>query len=151
MPKYLRDLSDEEREERIQTLRRVDESKRCTSPPTLDEISKLPRGDYYVCRKKIYVNALRVDDHYWNKKKFHKIYYECPWCYERFNKDGNPRKNSKKVIHSHGASSTKIGYCADGKTPHCYDHQNCRETHPRDYDVSIHVTETTEGAVVCEE
>ena len=35
-------------------------------------------------------------------KKNKEINYKCPFCYETYNKDGNPRKNSKNFTHIHG-------------------------------------------------
>ena len=32
------------------------------------------------------------------------IYYKCPTCVSRYNKDGKPSKNSKPVYHKHGSS-----------------------------------------------
>ena len=35
-------------------------------------------------------------------KKNKEINYKCPFCYETYNKNGNPRKNSKNFTHIHG-------------------------------------------------
>ena len=33
----------------------------------------------------------------------HHIYYTCPYCWNKYNRDGKPRKNAVNIQHRHGS------------------------------------------------
>ena len=35
------------------------------------------------------------------------ITFECPFCWSKYKKDGQPYKNAKKLIHTHGSCGEK--------------------------------------------
>ena len=50
------------------------------------------------------------------------IYFTCPFCFQHYNTDGNPRKGSKNIEHHHGLRPDEFekGYVS-GRIPHCDD------------------------------
>ena len=54
-------------------------------------------------------------------KKGNQIEFVCPFCYEKYNSNGLPRSNSKRVKHRSGY----VSELSEGKgyrfTPHCKD------------------------------
>ena len=132
-------LTQAEKEQYWESLRVIDEAKRVKAKPTEEQISELEAGDYYVFENTIYFNASAVD--------FRQIHYVCAFCRSKHKKDGTPYKRAKKVTHHHGCSSIKIGHYEAGRSPHCCDYRNQRKTNPIGYEISIHVTRTTEGSI----
>lgn len=48
--------------------------------------------------------------------------YECPFCYSRYNKNGEPHKKAKRLIHRHGSCGnldnrieSRVSHCVDAK------------------------------------
>jgi len=35
------------------------------------------------------------------------VSFVCPFCKVKYNKNGNPRKNAKNVVHNHGTTGSK--------------------------------------------
>lgn len=60
--------------------------------------------------------------------------FTCPFCYTSYNKDGSPRKNSKRKVHIHG-SSGELHNRIETRSPHCI-HKQCLE-------FVIHITDDT--------
>lgn len=65
------------------------------------------------------------------------IYYECPYCYQKYNSIGKPRKNSKKQIHKHG-SGNHFENRIETRSSHCGTLGDCV------YHAYIHITDKTE-------
>jgi hypothetical protein len=47
-----------------------------------------------------------------------RITYKCKHCFNRYNKDGRPRKNAKNVYHYHG-SCGQLENRHETRTRHC--------------------------------
>ena len=57
-----------------------------------------------------YVHASAIDSKY--------VEFECPFCWTKYKKNGEPWKNAKRVFHVHGSGgdlSNRITH----KVPHC--------------------------------
>jgi hypothetical protein len=69
------------------------------------------------------------------------IHFECPFCYQSYNKNGEPRKGSKHIEHHHGLMDMEWnkGYVSD-RIPHCM-----RDRFPYDTyrSFKINITENT--------
>jgi hypothetical protein len=50
------------------------------------------------------------------------FYFECPFCWTKYKKNGEPYKNAKRLIHRHGSCNT-----FENREEHRVGH--CRETH----------------------
>ena len=51
----------------------------------------------------------------------YQIEIECPYdCYTRYNKDGKPSKNAKKVMHYHGSCNDLSNREEKYRMPHCF-------------------------------
>ena len=46
------------------------------------------------------------------------IYFECPFCYSRYNLNGKPRKGAKRVTHIHGNAGDMENRC-EHRGGHC--------------------------------
>ena len=78
--------------------------------PTLQDMTKLHESQYYLWKKSIYVNACRIDHVH--------FYFICPFCYTAYNKNGQPSKRAKHLIHYHG-SSGEYHYRFEDRISHC--------------------------------
>jgi hypothetical protein len=61
-------------------------------------------------KKNLVVYAFAVSDVH--------VYFECPFCYDRYKKDGMPAKNAKRTIHFHGSAKSKEN-SIEGRLSHC--------------------------------
>lgn len=59
--------------------------------------------------------------------------FECPFCWSRYKKNGQPYKTAKRVIHTHG-SSGDLSNRREHRQGHC---------HLKDTDFHIHITDNT--------
>ena len=91
--------------------------------PTIIEMDSLQSPNYYNFNGTLYIHSYLEGE---ISARTHKVMYqsvfECPWCYTKYNKDGQPSKTAKRTVHRHGAT---LGF--DHKGSHCQDH------HPGDY------------------
>ena len=78
--------------------------------PTLDELNTLQPGEYYMWDNHVFVKADKVTNT--------TITFECPFCYKQLNKDGQPRKGSKRRIHIHGSNADLTNRIED-RVSHC--------------------------------
>lgn len=66
--------------------------------PTMEQVLALPWNGYYLEENErtrvLYVKS-------W-VENFHEFAYYCPFCVEKVNKSGEPRKGTKHKIHRHG-------------------------------------------------
>ena len=46
------------------------------------------------------------------------FYFECPFCWTKYKKNGEPSKNAKKVIHCHG-SNNELHNRKEHRSSHC--------------------------------
>lgn len=46
------------------------------------------------------------------------FFYNCPCCYEKYNKDGSPRKNGRHLVHQHG-SNDNLYDRIEHRSSHC--------------------------------
>lgn len=85
------------------------------------------------------VNAEKVTDH--------SVSYTCPFCYDKYKKNGEPYKRAKKLIHYHGnngvrklgARFNRIIHCYKGGLEEARKHKICG--------VDLVITRETEGFV----
>lgn len=66
------------------------------------------------------------------------IKYECPICYTKYKKNGEPYKRAKHKIHTHGNETRTLGNRITTRTPHCDRNHN-----PYTRNVYIHITDAT--------
>ncbi len=57
--------------------------------------SKLPQKPPRVSSYNFVVEAKTIDKHH--------ITYECPYCYTKYKKNGQPYKKAKHRVHTHGS------------------------------------------------
>lgn len=93
-------------------------------------------GEYILTDKNIHVQAKIITS-------TNVVRYVCPFCVEKYNKSGKPRKNSKRITHSHGGGSSRENRLIN-KCCHCSD--NGRELHENEKcgNVYIWITDRTE-------
>lgn len=48
----------------------------------------------------------------------HSIYYTCPYCWNKYNRDGKPRKNAVNIQHHHGSCGNKANR-EECRSSHC--------------------------------
>lgn len=48
----------------------------------------------------------------------HQFAYTCPYCWNRYNKNGQPRKNAVNIQHRHGSCSN-ISNREESRSSHC--------------------------------
>lgn len=59
------------------------------------------------------ISALEVNDYH--------VTYECPFCFTKYNKNGQPSKRAKNHIHQHGNLGNKKIGSHFVRVTHCYD------------------------------
>jgi len=65
------------------------------------------------------------------------IYFECPFCWSKYKKNGEPYKNAKRLRHIHGNECHTSENRVTTRTPHCI-HRN-----ELDGEFIINITENT--------
>jgi hypothetical protein len=48
------------------------------------------------------------------------IYYECPYCWSKYKKNGEPYKTAKRITHQHG-SCNDFSNRTESRISHCYE------------------------------
>lgn len=48
------------------------------------------------------------------------IYYECPYCWSKYKKNGQPSSKAKRIIHSHG-SCNDFSNRIENRISHCFE------------------------------
>merc|ERR1712154_124777 len=83
--------------------------------PTFEEIDQLADGEYLVYKDSVYVRCNHISGC--------QISFTCPFCWTKYNKNGEVSKRAKRSTHRHGAGGIlKRGeskYCGH-KCSHCY-------------------------------
>lgn len=87
--------------------------------PTVEEIRALSPAGYIEKNNGICVRV-RIQDR--------QLTFTCPFCYKSYNRDGNPRANSKHATHYHGYNGKNDFYQGERK-PHCLHHSKGRFFH----------------------
>ena len=49
----------------------------------------------------------------------YEMFYECPCCWTRYKKNGEPYKNAKRTIHRHGNNGDPVSSRITRRTSHC--------------------------------
>ena len=65
------------------------------------------------------------------------IYFECPFCWSKYKKNGEPYKKAKRLRHIHGNECHSSENRVTTRTPHCI-HRN-----ELDGEFIINITENT--------
>lgn len=65
------------------------------------------------------------------------IYFKCPLCWSRYNKNGSPSIRGKPVYHVHGNETTSSDNRETHRTTHCHNKAFCG------FNVKIMVTDDT--------
>jgi hypothetical protein len=63
------------------------------------------------------------------------IYYECPYCWSKYKKNGEPTKTAKRITHQHG-SDNDYSNRTENRISHCYEPN-------KSYAVNIIIDDTT--------
>ena len=77
----------------------------------LARIDNLSNGEYFVQDNMVYVKASTVD-----AMQFH---FTCPFCYEKYKKNGEPYAKSKHLVHRHGSGGDKDTNRLEHNGRHC--------------------------------
>jgi hypothetical protein len=62
--------------------------------------------------------------------------FECPFCWSKYKKNGEPYKTAKRIYHTHG-SSGDLSNRIEHRLAHCYGNKKYR------CDFNIHITDKT--------
>ena len=64
------------------------------------------------------------------------IYYDCPHCWTKYKKNGEPYKTAKRIRHCHGNETHSDVNRTTTRTPHCRGRTNFQ-------DFTIEITDNT--------
>lgn len=78
--------------------------------PTLNDMTNLLPGNYYIWEKNAYVNADEINSVH--------IRFTCPFCYTKYLKSGKPSVTAKYKIHLHGSANNLENRFED-RIAHC--------------------------------
>jgi len=81
-----------------------------THEPTIEDVDALSEASYYVWGNTVYVRAEKVDAVH--------VHYVCPFCFNRYKKNGEPYKRSKRHNHCHGSGGV-MSNRFETRAPHC--------------------------------
>lgn len=54
-----------------------------------------------------FIKAKYLKEYTYKGKSYYTVHYECPHCWEKYKKNGEPYKNSKRIMHHHGEDTDK--------------------------------------------
>ena len=82
------------------------------------------------------MNSKKIIEVHCDSIDYEHLYITCPFCYSRYNKDGTPSKNAKRVVHIH-KSNEDFSNRIEQRIPHC-------PTKKRNYIFNIVIDDKTE-------
>lgn len=93
-----------------------------------DNINVKNKGLYYEGyykddeKPKLFIVAKYLKENYSrsDKKMYYTVHYECPFCWSKYKKNGEPYKTAKRVIHHHGTDK-KENHFIGHRHFHCHD------------------------------
>jgi hypothetical protein len=85
--------------------------KRIDHQPTMEDAERLGDGEYYLWNtNEVWVKAKHVGPVH--------VSYVCPFCWSRHKTDGQPAKNAKRSLHTHGSGGNQDNR-VESRSPHC--------------------------------
>jgi hypothetical protein len=79
----------------------------------LNNLYYMNPGDYIIYKKILNIVGEANDVH---------LTFSCPFCYEKYKKNGDPYRNAKKLVHLHGNDYINYktrNFKCEGRAPHC--------------------------------